>query len=120
MSLLRKVAAVLVALIMIVLALATATSGAVAAPARQATVSATDDVGVQSYCTSAREVPGSVPYGHFGGDATTACRKCEETAKALRAKGRISAYACYYNTSTGEAFAYVVWTCPWWLTPPCP
>ncbi|MFE7439677.1 hypothetical protein ACFU7X_04330 [Streptomyces chartreusis] len=38
--------------------------------------------------------------------------------RELKAEGRISSYSCYYNTSTGEAFAYVVWTSAWLYKPP--
>ncbi|GGP67287.1 hypothetical protein [Saccharothrix coeruleofusca] len=118
MVLMRRVVGSLVAVLVVVVSLTTATSGAVAV--ERTARPAVTDVGVLVYCTDARPVPGSVHYGNFGGDRTTACRKCDESMRVLRAKGRISAYSCDYNTSTKSAFAYVLWTCPWPLSPPCP
>lgn len=102
------------------LAFASLTASPTAIAAVQATHTAgSGDVGALAYCSSSRPQPGSVPWGHFGGDQQTACRKCDESARVQRAKGRISAYACEYNGSVGEAWASVIWTCPWPLKPPC-
>jgi hypothetical protein len=73
-----------------------ASASAIAPPA--------EAVGAQNvWCTSAQRPAGATRYPqNFGGDRETACRKCDETARVLRLRGEISAWACEYVTPLGN------------------
>ncbi|MEI2775345.1 MAG: hypothetical protein V9G19_05100 [Tetrasphaera sp.] len=62
------------------------------APAEPRVATASGD-----WCTSVRPVSGSVPLGTFHASKGTACAKCDEYARYLRAHGKISTYACAYT-----------------------
>jgi hypothetical protein len=114
MKCMRRVLEIVFATLLATVSLTLATSSAVAAsPERFDTterVIGSGDVGVLGYCNSARPVPGSVPYGNFGGDKSIACKKCDDTGRDLLMRKLISAYSCYYvPVVPTHAFAYVKW-----------